>query len=63
MPWQEILTALALVLVIEGILPFVGPGRYRQMVAQIVRLGDNQLRTFGLASMSAGLLLLFFIRS
>ena len=35
MPWQEILTAFALVLVIEGILPFVGPGRYRQMVAQI----------------------------
>jgi uncharacterized protein YjeT (DUF2065 family) len=63
MPWQEILTAFALVLVIEGILPFVGPGRYRQMVAQIVRLGDNQLRTFGLASMIAGLLLLFFVRS
>ena len=62
MPWQEILTALALVLVIEGILPFVGPGRYRQMVAQIVRLGDNQLRAFGLASMIAGLLLLFFVR-
>ncbi|MDJ0905478.1 MAG: DUF2065 domain-containing protein [Woeseiaceae bacterium] len=63
MPWQEILTAVALVLVIEGILPFVGPGRYRQMVAQIVRLGDNQLRTFGLALMIAGLLLLFFVRS
>ena len=63
MPWQEILTAFALVLVIEGILPFVGPGRYRQMVAQIVRLGDNQLRTFGLASMIAGLLLLFIVRS
>jgi uncharacterized protein YjeT (DUF2065 family) len=63
MPWQEILTAVALVLVIEGILPFVGPGRYRQMVAQIVRLGDNQLRTFGLAAMIAGLLLLFLVRS
>lgn len=63
MPWQEILTALALVLVIEGILPFVGPGRYRQMVAQIVRLGDNQLRTFGLVSMIAGLVLLFLVRS
>jgi uncharacterized protein YjeT (DUF2065 family) len=62
MAWQEILTAVALVLVIEGILPFVGPGRYRQMVAQIVRLGDNQLRTFGLTSMIVGLLLLFFVR-
>jgi uncharacterized protein YjeT (DUF2065 family) len=62
MYWQEILTAVALVLVIEGMLPFVGPGRYRQMVAQIARLGDNQLRTFGLTSMIAGLLLLFFVR-
>ena len=59
---EEILTALALVLVIEGILPFVSPGRYRQMVAQIVRLGDNQLRTFGLGAMIAGVVLLFFIR-
>ena len=63
MYWTEILTALALVLVIEGILPFVGPGRYRQMVAQIVRLSDNQLRTFGLAAMIAGIVLLFIVRS
>jgi uncharacterized protein YjeT (DUF2065 family) len=61
--WTEILTACALVLVIEGILPFVAPGRYRQLVAQIVRLGDNQLRTFGLAVMIAGLVLLFVVRS
>ena len=63
MYWTEILTALALVLVIEGILPFVGPGRYRQMVAQIVRLSDNQLRTFGLAAMIAGIVMLFIVRS
>lgn len=62
MYWSEILTALALVLVIEGILPFVGPGRYRQMVAQIVRLSDNQLRTFGLGAMIAGIVLLFIVR-
>lgn len=59
----EILTAFALVLVIEGILPFVGPNRYRQLVAQIVRLSDNQLRTFGLTAMIAGILLLFIVRS
>ena len=62
MYWTEILTAVALLLVIEGILPFVGPGRYKQLVAQIVRLSDNQMRMFGLSSMLAGLLLLFFIR-
>jgi len=60
--WTEILTAVALVLVIEGMLPFVRPGRYKQLVAQIVRLSDNQLRTVGLVSMIVGLLLLFVAR-
>ena len=63
MYWTDILTAVALVLVIEGMLPFVRPGRYKQLVAQIVRLSDNQLRTFGFVSMLAGLLLLFIVRS
>jgi uncharacterized protein YjeT (DUF2065 family) len=63
MYWTEILTACALVLVLEGILPFVGPSRYKQLVAQMVRLSDNQLRTAGLAAMIAGLVLLFFVRS
>ena len=63
MYWTEILTAVALLMIIEGMLPFVGPGRYKQLVAQIARLDDNQLRMFGLISMIAGLLLLFFVRS
>ena len=63
MYWTEILTACALILVLEGMLPFVRPGRYKQLVAQIVRLSDNQLRTAGLTAMVAGLVLLFFIRS
>ena len=63
MYWTEILTALALVLVIEGMLPFVRPGRYKQLVAQIVRLSDNQLRIFGLTAMIIGIVLLFVVRS
>jgi uncharacterized protein YjeT (DUF2065 family) len=63
MYWTEILTACALLLVLEGILPFVGPSRYKQLVAQIVRLSDNQLRAAGLTAMIAGLVLLFFVRS
>ena len=62
MYWQEILTAVALVLVIEGLLPFIGPGKYRELVVQIAQLGDNQIRTFGLTSMIAGLVLLYFVR-
>ena len=59
----EIFTAIALVMVIEGMLPFIGPGKYKQLVAQIAQLSDNQLRLFGLTAMIAGLLLLFFVRS
>jgi uncharacterized protein YjeT (DUF2065 family) len=60
--WTEILTAVSLLLVIEGMLPFIRPSRYKQIVAQIVRLSDNQLRVFGLSAMIAGLLLLFVVR-
>lgn len=60
--WTEILTGFALFLVIEGMIPFVGPRRYRQMVAQIAQLGDNHLRTVGLVTMLAGLGLLFVVR-
>ncbi len=62
MAWTEILTALALVLVIEGLLPFASPGRYRQMVAEIVRLSDNHIRIVGLIVILAGLALLYVIR-
>ena len=62
MAWSEIMTALALVLVIEGLLPFASPGRYRQMVAEIVRLSDNHIRTVGLVIIVIGLVMLFVIR-
>jgi len=62
MAWSEILTAFALVLVIEGLLPFASPGRYRQMVAEIVRLSDNHIRTVGLVIIVTGLVMLFVIR-
>lgn len=61
--WTEILTALALVLVLEGMLPFISPSKYRRMVAEVVRLGDNSIRNIGLVVMIAGLLLLFVVRA
>jgi uncharacterized protein YjeT (DUF2065 family) len=60
--WPEIMTALALVLVIEGLLPFASPGRYRQMVAEIVRLSDNHIRVVGLVIILVGLALLYLVR-
>jgi uncharacterized protein YjeT (DUF2065 family) len=63
MAWTEILTALALVLIIEGMVPFVGPRKYRQIVSQMAMLSDNHLRTVGLVVMIAGVVLLFLVRS
>ena len=62
MYWKEILTALALVFVIEGMLPFVSPARYRRMVLEITQLSDANIRNVGLGVMLAGLLLLFVVR-
>ena len=50
-------------LIIEGMLPFISPSRYRRMVAEITRLSDNSIRNVGLVVMIAGLLLLFVVRS
>ena len=61
--WQDILTAFALYLILEGMIPFVSPGRFRRTVEQIAQLGDNNLRTVGLLAMAAGLLMLFIVRS
>ncbi len=60
---EILLTAVALVLVFEGLLPFAAPGRYRKMVDELARLSDNHLRGVGLAIMLAGLLLLFVIQA
>ena len=53
---QEILTALCLVLVIEGILPFLMPARWQRMLGGIAELGVRQIRLAGLASMLIGTL-------
>ena len=53
-----LLTALALMLVLEGLVPFFAPGFWREAFQRLTRLSDGQLRFFGLTSMIAGLLLL-----
>lgn len=60
--WIDIFTAIALFLVIEGMIPFIGPRKYRQIVAQMSLLSDNSLRAVGFVTMFLGLVLLFAIR-
>ena len=49
-------------LIIEGMLPFISPRKYREMVAQISQLGDNQIRNIGLIVMIVGVVVLYLVR-
>ncbi len=59
--WQVLPAALALVLVIEGILPFLSPAGWREMVMTVSRMDDRVIRRIGLGSMLAGLLVLTLV--
>ncbi len=63
MAWGDLLAAIALYLVIEGLLPFVSPSGWRRGLAQLGQLSDGQLRMIGLAVLLAGLTLLLAVRS
>ncbi len=58
--WQDLLVAVALLLVIEGIFPFANPAGLRRTLELMAGLGDAQLRFAGFSSMLLGLLLLYF---
>ncbi len=62
MNWNDLLAALALVMVIEGILPFLNPAKYKTTMMQIATFPDKQIRIIGFGSMLAGLLFLYLIR-
>ena len=57
---NTLLLAFALMLVIEGILPFLAPSMWRATFRKITEFSDGQIRFFGLSSMIVGLLLLYF---
>ena len=58
---EKILTAVALLMVIEGILPFLSPSRWRFWMQQAFQLPDRMLRTMGLVSMLLGVGILYLI--
>lgn len=60
---DTLLSAFALMLVIEGVLPFLLPELWRDTFRRLTEMGDGQIRFIGLTSMLAGLLLLYFIRA
>ena len=57
-----LLGALALMLVFEGLLPFLSPGAWRTMFERATQMSDGQIRFIGLTSILLGLLLLYVWR-
>lgn len=62
MAWQDLVAALCLMLVLEGLMPFINPNRWREAISLIARLDNRSLRLMGLSSMLLGLLLLYLVR-
>ena len=53
---DNLLTAFALMLVIEGLMPFLVPNAWRETFRRLIEMSDGQLRFVGLSSMLAGLI-------
>ena len=62
MDWTDFLSAVGLVLIFEGFLPFLAPKNARQSFAMLAQLDDKRLRTIGLVALAAGVLVLYAVR-
>jgi uncharacterized protein len=60
--FQDLVTAVALLLVLEGIVPFLNPDGLRRALQMLAQMSDSALRFAGLTSMVIGCLLLYVIR-
>lgn len=59
--WQQLLIALALVLIIEGIMPFLSPRGMKQLMQTMSQMEDHSIRMTGFVSMVLGLILLYIV--
>lgn len=60
--WTDLLSAIALVFVLEGIIPFINPDAIRKMYLLASQMNNSTLRFIGLSSMLLGLIMLYFVR-
>lgn len=59
--WIDLAKAFCLMLVLEGVMPFLAPGRWRNMAALLAQVDDRSMRMMGLFSMLIGAGTLYFI--
>ena len=62
MNWTELFSALALVMIIEGVIPFISPQGYKNTMQQMLAMPESKLRVVGFSLMLVGAISLFFIR-
>ena len=60
--WQELIVAIGLVLVIEGLTPALNPASFRRGMLMIAQLSDRALRRIGLAAMFGGALVIYLVK-
>jgi uncharacterized protein len=59
---SDLVAALALLFVFEGIVPFANPAGLKRTLAKLLTVGDRELRIAGLGSMLVGVVILFLVR-
>ena len=59
--WHDLLLALALLLVIEGLLPFLNPAGFKQAMQMISQMDEKQLRISGFVSMMVGVVIMYIV--
>lgn len=60
--WDDLWAAMALMLVVEGIVPFLSPDAMRRMLAAMLQMDDRSIRIAGFISMLVGVVLLYWVR-
>jgi len=63
MDWSDFLTAFGLMLVFEGIMPFLNPSKWRQLIGALERMSDLHLRVGSLLLMLGGVLLIYIVKN
>jgi len=59
--WQVLPAAIALVFIIEGLIPFISPGRWRNLLEMASHMDDRVVRNIGLGSMLFGVVILYWV--
>ena len=60
--WSDLGAAVALMFIIEGIMPFVNPGTFRQMLEMVSKMEERSVRTLGAVWIGLGIVLLYWVR-